>query len=88
MTRPDTFCAGRHRGRLISLLVLSLAMAGPATAETLRKPALESLIATHKSGAPASLVAFLTSPAKAGASVAPAVASWPGGAPPGGAHPG
>ncbi len=81
MTRLTTPNAVRRTGRLISLFVLSLALACPATAETLRKPALDALIAAHKSGAPASLEAFLTSAAKADPTAAPAVAAWQAGSP-------
>jgi predicted dipeptidase len=81
MLRPATLNAGRRHGRLISLLALSLALACPAGAETLRKPALDTLIATHKSGPPASLEAFLASAAKAEPAAAPAVAAWQAGTP-------
>lgn len=81
MLRPSPLNAGRRHGRLISLLALSLALACPAGAETLRKPALDTLIATYKSGPPASLEAFLASAAKAESAAAPAVAAWQAGTP-------
>ncbi|WP_230427100.1 dipeptidase [Cupriavidus yeoncheonensis] len=81
MTRPVSLQSGRRLIPLLPLLVLSLALACPAAAETLRKPALDALIAANKSGAPASLEAFLTSAAKAEPAVAPAVAAWQAGSP-------
>ncbi|WER48694.1 dipeptidase [Cupriavidus sp. WKF15] len=80
MTRPVSLSSRRH-GRLVSLLVLSLALACPAPAETLRKPALDTLIAAHKSGASGSLETFLANAARAEPTVAPAVAAWQAGTP-------
>ncbi|KWR92020.1 dipeptidase [Cupriavidus sp. IDO] len=79
MTRPRRqlpFC------RLASLLALSVALAQPVCAETIKKPALDALIAASaKAGAPADLDAFLASAAKADPAVAPAVTAWQNKAP-------
>uniref|UniRef100_Q46ST1 Peptidase M20A, peptidase V n=2 Tax=Burkholderiaceae TaxID=119060 RepID=Q46ST1_CUPPJ len=76
MSRPTT------RSALSALVLsLSLSLACPAGAETLRKPALDALIASQKSGAQESLETFLANAAKAAPAVAPAVAAWQGGLP-------
>ncbi|CAG9167538.1 Succinyl-diaminopimelate desuccinylase [Cupriavidus laharis] len=82
MTCPSPLTTNRrHAGRLFSLLALSLALAHPALAETLRKPALDALVAAQKPGAPGSLETFMANAAKTEPAVAPAVAAWQAGTP-------
>ncbi|SPR99748.1 dipeptidase [Cupriavidus taiwanensis] len=81
MTRP---CRLPYRHRWASLLVLSLALALPAHAQTLKKPALEALTGNSPAAAKAAqadLPAFMAAAAKAEPMVAPAVAAWQAKAP-------
>ncbi|MBB3009111.1 dipeptidase [Cupriavidus alkaliphilus] len=76
MTRP---CRLPYRHRWVSLLALSLALALPAHAQTLKKPALEALTGNSPAAAKAAqadLPAFMAAAAKAEPMVAPAVAAW------------
>ncbi|UDM53449.1 dipeptidase [Cupriavidus sp. MP-37] len=76
MTRP---CRLPYRHRWASLLALSLALALPAHAQTLKKPALEALTGNSPAAAKAAqadLPAFMAAAAKAEPMVAPAVAAW------------
>jgi hypothetical protein len=61
--------------RLAPLLALSLALAQPAMADTLKKPAIDALAAMSKANPPAVFHAFLASAAAAEPSLAPAVAA-------------
>ncbi|SOY97568.1 peptidase; putative AMINOACYL-HISTIDINE DIPEPTIDASE (CARNOSINASE) (XAA-HIS DIPEPTIDASE) PROTEIN; signal [Cupriavidus taiwanensis] len=81
MTRP---CRLPYRHRWASLLALSLALALPAHAQTLKKPALEALAGNSQAAAKAAqadLPAFMAAAAKAEPTVAPAVAAWQSKAP-------
>ncbi|SPA01315.1 peptidase; putative AMINOACYL-HISTIDINE DIPEPTIDASE (CARNOSINASE) (XAA-HIS DIPEPTIDASE) PROTEIN; signal [Cupriavidus taiwanensis] len=81
MTRS---CRLPYRHRWASLLVLSLALAIPAHAQTLKKPALEALTGNSPAvakAAQADLPAFMAAAAKAEPTVAPAVAAWQSKAP-------
>ncbi|ULX51373.1 beta-Ala-Xaa dipeptidase [Cupriavidus taiwanensis] len=76
MTRP---CRLPYRHRWASLLALSLALALPAHAETLKKPALEALTGNSLAAAKAAqadLPAFMAAAAKSEPTVAAAVAAW------------
>ncbi|MCO4862557.1 dipeptidase [Cupriavidus sp. WGlv3] len=81
MTRP---CRLPYRHRWAPLLALSLALALPTYAQTLKKPALEALAGNSPAAAKAGqadLPAFMAAAAKAEPMVAPAVAAWQSKAP-------
>ncbi|CAQ71532.1 peptidase; putative AMINOACYL-HISTIDINE DIPEPTIDASE (CARNOSINASE) (XAA-HIS DIPEPTIDASE) PROTEIN; signal [Cupriavidus taiwanensis LMG 19424] len=81
MTRPSRL---PYRLRWVSMLALSLALAVPAHAQTLKKPALEALTGSSSAAARAAqsdLPAFMAAAAKAEPVVAPAVAAWQAKAP-------
>lgn len=76
MTRS---CRPHHRTtprRWAALLALSLLIAHPGQAQTLKKPALDALVSSTRAAAPADLQAFMAAAAKAEPAVAPAVAAW------------
>ena len=81
MTRS---CRPHHRTtprRWAALLALSLLIAHPGQAQTLKKPALDALVSSTRAAAPADLQAFMAAAAKAEPAVAPAVAAWQAKAP-------
>ncbi|QUN30251.1 dipeptidase [Cupriavidus sp. KK10] len=73
MTRP---CRLPSLCRWAPMLALSLMLAHPAQAQTLKKPALDALVSGTRTAAHADLQAFMAAAAKAEPSVAPAVAAW------------
>ncbi|WP_455287253.1 dipeptidase [Cupriavidus necator] len=73
MTRP---CRLPSLYRWAPMLALSLVLAHPTQAETLKKPALEALVTSTRSAAQGDLQAFMAAAAKAEPAVAPAVAAW------------
>ena len=81
MTRS---CRPHHRTtprRWAALLALSILIAHPGQAQTLKKPALDALVSSTRAAAPADLQAFMAAAAKAEPAVAPAVAAWQAKAP-------
>jgi len=81
MTRS---CRPHHRltpCRWAALLALSLLIAHPGQAQTLKKPALDALVSSTRAAAPADLQAFMAAAARAEPAVAPAVAAWQAKAP-------
>src|SRR5262249_42137726 len=75
MTRPARSIT-RRPARMACLIAFAFALAQPALAETIRKPALDALITASKSTPPADFDAFLSAAAKADPAVAPAVAAY------------
>ncbi|NUT13499.1 MAG: dipeptidase [Cupriavidus sp.] len=76
MTRP---CRLPYRHRWAPLLALSLALALPTYAQTLKKPALDALTGNSPAAAKAAqadLPSFMAAAARAEPMVAPAVAAW------------
>jgi predicted dipeptidase len=66
---------------LAPLLALSLAVVQPAVADTVKKPAIDTIAAMNRASAPADFRAFLASAAAAEPALAPAVAAYTAKAP-------
>jgi predicted dipeptidase len=66
---------------LVPLLALSLALVQPAMADTVKKPALDALVAMSKANPPAAFGALLASAAEAQPDLRPAVAAYTAKAP-------
>jgi len=66
----------RRSAAFTSLLAVSLAFGPPLRAETLKKPALDALVAANRTGLPADFDTFLASAAKAQPMLVPAAAAY------------